>query len=71
MLTESAVEAQGIDDFFRRPILNSPYESPRRHWVLDEQGQPTQRVIENRRVGLTASGCCSVSGAGHADARVT
>ncbi len=35
--------------FFDRPILNSPYEYPRRHWELDEQGQPTQRLIETRR----------------------
>jgi type III restriction enzyme len=35
--------------FFERPILNSPYELPLRHWELDEQGQPTQRVIEDRR----------------------
>ena len=35
--------------FFEHPILNSPYERPLRHWELDEQGQPTQRVIENRR----------------------
>lgn len=35
--------------FFERPILNSPYEYPRRHWELDEQGQPTQRTIESRR----------------------
>ncbi|MGO9814793.1 MAG: BPTD_3080 family restriction endonuclease [Isosphaeraceae bacterium] len=35
--------------FFDRPILNSPYECPRRHWELDEQGQPTQKVIEDRR----------------------
>ena len=37
------------DPFFDHPILNSPYEYPRRHWELDEQGQPTQRVIEARR----------------------
>jgi type III restriction enzyme len=37
------------DPFFERPILNSPYEYPMRHWELDEQGQPTQRVIEQRR----------------------
>jgi type III restriction enzyme len=37
------------NDFFKRPILNSPYEYPPRHWELDAQGQPTQRVIENRR----------------------
>jgi len=35
--------------FFDRPILNSPYEYPRRHWELDDQGQPTQHVIEKRR----------------------
>ena len=31
------------------PILNSPYEYPRRHWELDDQGQPTQQIIERRR----------------------
>jgi type III restriction enzyme len=35
--------------FFNKPILNSPYEYPKRHWELDEQGQPTQRIIETRR----------------------
>jgi len=35
--------------FFEHPILNSPYDCPQRHWELDEQGQPTQRLIENRR----------------------
>ncbi|GIW79627.1 MAG: restriction endonuclease [Gemmatales bacterium] len=35
--------------FFEKPILNSPYECPTRHWELDEQGQPTQRIIEARR----------------------
>jgi type III restriction enzyme len=35
--------------FFDHPILNSPYEYPARHWELDEQGQPTQRIIETRR----------------------
>ncbi len=37
------------DPFFERPILNSPYELPGRHWELDAQGQPTQKVIERRR----------------------
>jgi type III restriction enzyme len=36
-------------DFFERPILNSPYEYPRQHWELDDEGQPTQRLIETRR----------------------
>jgi type III restriction enzyme len=35
--------------FFEHPILNSPYDCPQRHWELDAQGQPTQRIIENRR----------------------
>ena len=37
------------NDFFKKPILNSPYEYPVRHWELDALGQPTQRVIEARR----------------------
>src|SRR5947209_1386349 len=35
--------------FFDRPILNSPYECPHRHWELDSSGQPTQKIIEHRR----------------------
>jgi type III restriction enzyme len=35
--------------FFERPILNSPYEYPARHWELDDQGQPTQQIVEHRR----------------------
>ncbi|HUT59073.1 MAG TPA: DEAD/DEAH box helicase family protein [Phycisphaerae bacterium] len=35
--------------FFEHPILNSPYEYPARYWELDADGQPTQRIIENRR----------------------
>ncbi|MBA2245130.1 MAG: hypothetical protein H0W11_09235, partial [Gemmatimonadetes bacterium] len=37
------------NEFFERPILNSPYEYPARHWELDDDGQPTQRIIEHRR----------------------
>jgi type III restriction enzyme len=37
------------NQFFERPILNSPYEYPARHWELDKDGQPTQQIIENRR----------------------
>jgi type III restriction enzyme len=37
------------NEFFEKPILNSPYEYPMRHWELDKQGQPTQTIIENRR----------------------
>jgi len=35
--------------FFDHPILNSPYEIPKRHWELDPDGQPTQKIIETRR----------------------
>ena len=35
--------------FFERPILYSPYEYPPRHWELDEDGQPTQQIVEKRR----------------------
>ncbi len=35
--------------FFERPILNSPYDYPSRHWELDETGQPTQRLVDSRR----------------------
>ncbi len=37
------------NQFFERPILNSPYAYPARHWELDDQGQPTQRIVESRR----------------------
>ena len=37
------------DRFFTEPILNSPYEYPSRHWELDDDGQPTQRIAEGRR----------------------
>ncbi len=38
-----------LNPFFERPILNSPYAYPTRHWELDDHGQPTQRIIERRR----------------------
>ena len=31
-------------DFFEQPILNSPYNYPKKHWELDESGQPTQSI---------------------------
>lgn len=36
------------EEFFSKPILNSPYEYPTRHWELDG-GLPTQNVIDRRR----------------------
>ena len=38
-----------MPSFFEQPILNSPYEYPRRHWELDDNRQPTNRQIESRR----------------------
>lgn len=35
--------------FFERPVINSPYARPNQHWELDEQGQPTQRIVPTRR----------------------
>jgi type III restriction enzyme len=35
--------------FFEQPILNSPYGYPQRHWELDDTGQPTQKITEERR----------------------
>ena len=35
--------------FFEKPILNSPYGYPSRHWELDASGQPTQKIVEARR----------------------
>jgi type III restriction enzyme len=35
--------------FFEKPILNSPYEIPTRHWELDALGQPTQQITHSRR----------------------
>jgi type III restriction enzyme len=37
------------ETFFSKPILNSPYAYPARHWELDESGQPTNRIVESRR----------------------
>ena len=36
------------DEFFRKPILNSPYEYPSAHWELVD-GLPTQNIISSRR----------------------
>ncbi|MEA2068108.1 MAG: DEAD/DEAH box helicase family protein, partial [Verrucomicrobiota bacterium] len=37
------------NQFFEQPILNSPYEYPVRHWELDNEGQPTQKIVASRR----------------------
>jgi len=35
--------------FFERPILNSPYRLPGRHWELDDDGHPTNSILAHRR----------------------
>ncbi len=37
------------EQFFEHPILNSPYAYPGRHWELDADGQPTNRILDSRR----------------------
>lgn len=37
------------DLFFEKPIINSPYKIPSKHWELDDNGQPTQKLIDGRR----------------------
>jgi type III restriction enzyme len=40
---------QIMTDFFSRPVLNSPYACPSQHWELDDDGQPTQKIVQSRR----------------------
>lgn len=35
--------------FFEKPILNSPYTPPRRHWEFDPDSQPPDHVVATRR----------------------
>ena len=35
--------------FYKRPILNSPYDYPHRHWELDKSNRPTGRAVVGRR----------------------
>ncbi|MDT0619889.1 DEAD/DEAH box helicase family protein [Salinisphaera sp. P385] len=37
------------EQFFSKPVINSPYERPSQHWGLDETGQPTHQIIDSRR----------------------
>nr|VFJ91295.1 MAG: Type III restriction enzyme, res subunit [Candidatus Kentron sp. LFY] len=47
---EASLEESIVDNpFFDKPILDSPYEHPKRHWELDEAGQPTGKKIPRRR----------------------
>ena len=44
-----ASRPSGTTLFHTQPILNSPYEIPRRHWELDQEGQPTGKICQSRR----------------------
>lgn len=44
-----------IVDFFERPILNSPYVEPSRHWELDADDRPTHRIRSERRASRLAT----------------
>jgi type III restriction enzyme len=37
------------NQFYERPIINSPYKLPSQHWELDDDGQPTSQLVEDRR----------------------
>lgn len=37
-------------DALANPVINSPYEEPARHFVLDTQGRPTGEIAETRRL---------------------
>jgi hypothetical protein len=51
LTTESARKSDlPVSDLFVvKPILNSLYDYPARHWEL-ESGQPTNRIIDSRRI---------------------
>ena len=37
------------NEFFERPTRKSPYEYPARHWELEYAGQPSGRIVDERR----------------------
>ena len=44
-----SADAKISNPFFDRPVINSPYARPARHWELDADGQPTEKIIDSRR----------------------
>ena len=68
----SSTGTSSISRFFERPILNNPYEHPRRHWELDAEGQPTHRILDGRRPAefVTPFPAAQQPGAGTAQARL-
>jgi len=53
-----------VTEFFKKPILNSPYEAPRKHWELDGERRPTGRKLAGRRPAqyITAVPAAKASG---------
>ena len=43
------------NDFFKKPILNSPYEYPVRHWELDALGSQLKGLL---KTGAAPSSLC-------------
>lgn len=68
----SSAGNSSVRRFFERPILNNPYEYPRRHWELDAEGQPTHRILDGRRPAefITPFPTAQQHGAGSAQARL-
>lgn len=46
---KSKMQSSATDQFFENPILNSPYSYPSQHWELDQDGQPTNQLVGQRR----------------------
>ena len=44
-----ACSASMNNHFFERAILNGLYDYPERHWEFNDEGQPTQQIIDTRR----------------------
>ena len=44
-----SVNGSTTPSFFERPIINSPYEIPSKHWHLDADGHPTNEINLERR----------------------
>jgi len=35
-----------VTDLFNEPILDSPYDYPTQHWELNQEGQPTDKILK-------------------------
>ena len=68
----SSAGNSSVRRFFERPIIDNPYEYPRRHWELDAERQPTHRILDGRRPAefITPFPTAQQHGAGSAQARL-